>query len=361
MRRAAFGAVCLVVLAVPAAAQTASVTPAKRWEIEGYGGLSRFNSASTAPVDLPLSGAPITTSSPIVPSRQVPSWFFGDGASLLNAVNAEFALAARITPLDAALGAMGISADGSAFGARIRRRMSKRVSAEISFDALPSTAGADALPPQLQQAAQASRASFETAFGALLASGPFTNVSVSATTSTTTGSSREIAATGNVRMHFGSALFEPYVTLGAGVISRAGDLPSLTLQGNYRGSVLSSVPINETDTVTLRYSQRPALVGVAGAGIRRNFSDRWGLTLDARALIGRQSTRLLIDAAPTVTTGSPAGFIESFTHPSIQFSNNTSTGRQSSLSTPGLDGFVVSRSSSTRARYLVSLGIFLEF
>ena len=46
---------------------------------------------------LPAAGAPIVTSSPIFPSRQVPSWIFGDGTTLLNGVNADFGIAARIT------------------------------------------------------------------------------------------------------------------------------------------------------------------------------------------------------------------------------------------------------------------------
>ena len=46
--------------------------------------------ASEGSVTLPPAGAPIVTSSPIFPSRQVPSWFFGDGATLLNDVNADF-------------------------------------------------------------------------------------------------------------------------------------------------------------------------------------------------------------------------------------------------------------------------------
>ena len=61
---------------------------------------------------LPPAGPPIVTSSPIFPSRAVPSWFFGDGASLLNAVNAEFDLAAQVTPLDPAFAPLDVAARG---------------------------------------------------------------------------------------------------------------------------------------------------------------------------------------------------------------------------------------------------------
>src|SRR4249919_2189956 len=71
------------------------------WEIEGYGGIVAARTASDGNRTLPPAGAPLVTSSPIFPTREVPSWFFGDGATLMNGVNADFGIAGRITPLDA--------------------------------------------------------------------------------------------------------------------------------------------------------------------------------------------------------------------------------------------------------------------
>ena len=79
-----------------AAAQTSS------WEIEGYGGIVAARTASEGSRTLPAAGPPLVTSNPIFPSHQVSSWFFGDGASLLNGVNGELGAAGRITPLDSA-------------------------------------------------------------------------------------------------------------------------------------------------------------------------------------------------------------------------------------------------------------------
>src|SRR5580765_6878112 len=87
------------------AAIWAGVLPARasaqdpRWEVEAYGGIVAARTASGGSRALPSAGAPIVTSNPLFPSRQVSSWFFGDGANLLNDANQEFEKAGRITPL----------------------------------------------------------------------------------------------------------------------------------------------------------------------------------------------------------------------------------------------------------------------
>ncbi len=63
----------------------------------------------------------------------------------------------------------------------------------------------------------------------------------------------------------------------------------------------------------------------------------------------------------TVATGTPADFIESFTNPSVQFSNNASTGRQSTLSGDALDHVNVAGGTRLQTRALVTLGIALRF
>src|SRR3954469_14569009 len=106
MRRAfarvvAVAGICACAHAGPAAAQQDP-----RWEIEAYGGIVAAPSSSGGSRTLPGAGPSIVTSAPIFPSREVPSWFFGDGASLLNGVNTDFGLAGRIVPLDAAFGSL---------------------------------------------------------------------------------------------------------------------------------------------------------------------------------------------------------------------------------------------------------------
>ncbi|MGE5833174.1 MAG: hypothetical protein ACM4AI_01720 [Acidobacteriota bacterium] len=348
-----------------AAGPAASVTKQAvggRWEIEGHGGLSRGSAPSNGDAALPPAGPPIPSISPIFPSRSTASWFFGDGAAMLNRVNED--LQTRITPLDAALASLGLDySSAAAFGVRLRRTLNDRFSAEVSFDVLP---GSGDLSDDFRGAVEATRASFETAFADLFSTGPLDNVVIAATRAEAGGSSREVALTGALNMHFGTGTgFVPYVTFGGGMLSGMGDVASVTLEGDYRFVIApesgSSVPIHETDRVTLRFEQSTAFVGVAGGGLRKQMSDRWGFRIDGRVLIGPANSRLLIDAAPSVTPGSPADFIETFTNPNIQFSNDSATGRQSTLSGPALDGFTAFKSTGIQTRTLVTVGIFVKF
>jgi hypothetical protein len=113
--------------------------------------------------------------------------------------------------------------------------------------------------------------------------------------------------------------------------------------------------------VTIRQQSRTAFVGVVGAGLRRDLSDRWGVRIDGRVLVGPHTSRLLIDADPVVAQATPADFVESFTTPAIQFSNNPSTGRESSLGEPGLQGFEAFVADGLQARVLITAGVFVRF
>lgn len=351
-------AAALAITAGAASAQTPTASE-RRWEVEGFGGLSLFELPSGGAAALPPAGPPLTTSGPTNPSRRVPTWFLGDGASLLNGVNAEFGVAGRITPLDGALASLGLSgANAPAFGLRIRRRISGRLAVEVSADILP---GSRALSPELVNAVEATRASFQSAFTGLLASGPFTAVAVTATASMANRSSRELATTAALRWSPSSGRIRPFITLGGGLVHQVGALPSVTLTGNYRFQILGTVPINETDTLRLRYEQGAALVGVVGAGVRGTLSERLGWTLDGRVLLGQQTLTLRLDSEPTVTPGAPGGFIESFTTPAIQFSNSANTGRESSLSGTPLTGFRAFTTSGLQTRYLFTAGLVVKF
>jgi hypothetical protein len=368
-------AVILGILCVGAAAtaraqtppQPSRPTPAQSeptrgagWEIEGYGGLSITRLPAGGTSSLPRPGPAITTSSPIFPSRQVPSYFFGDGTTLLNGVNAEFEVPQRITPLEAILTSIGRDqTSGAAFGLRVRRGLRPRWAAEFSVDLLTGSA---VLTDDVRDGIADTRASYEAAFLALFETGPLTSPRVSATATVSDGSRLDIAATGALVLRAGSiGGLEPYLTMGGGILAGAGPAPSATLEGAYSFSVLGEVPIAETDRVTVRFSHETKPVGVLGGGVRRRVTDRWGFSIDGRVFIGRGGTGVRIDAQPTVTTGAPPGFIESFTTPSIQFSNDVSTGRQSTLSGTALDDFPLFRGRGIQTRVLVTVGVFTRF
>ncbi len=329
-----------------------------RWEVDAYGGLSLGRRSSGGSLMLPEPGAPIATSSPIFPSWRVPSWYFGDGAAFLNSVAEEFGVTGRITPLDAVLAPLGLDDAGSAaFGVRVRRPLRGRYSFEVGFDVMATPAG---FSDTLVAGVEAARATFQSTFTALLATGPFAGPVISTASTVTDGSSREVALTGALVADLAPvAGFTPFVIAGGGVLAQAGDPPSVSVDGSYRFTIAGSVPIDETDHVTLRYAQRTVLVAVVGGGVRRDISPRWGIRIDGRVLLSPSTTRVSIDAAPLVRIGAPAGFIESFTYPNLQFSNNASTGRSSTLSGT-LSSFDAFR-GGWQARVRVTIGVVAKF
>jgi hypothetical protein len=357
--RALAAGVMLLAACASAAGQTAPAAP--RWEIDAHGGFSRVRLPTGGSVAMPEPGPPIVTSSPIFPSRRVPSWFFGDGADLLNGVNAEFGLSERLTPLDAAFASLGLDATSdAAFGLRLLRELTPRYALEVSLDVVP---GSTQLDEDLVAALDASRAGFGTAFGALLASGPFAEPVVSAVLTTPRGGvGRDVLATVSVVYRWPArGSFAPYVVLGGGLWAHAGGMPTASLEGAYRFAIDGTVPIDERDRVALRFEQDPVLAGVAGGGVRQQMSDRWGFRIDARVVFARSSQRLLLDAEPSIAAGTPADFIESFTSPSIQFSNDPSTGRESTLGGPPLRDFETFAGDGWQTRVLITAGLFVRF
>jgi hypothetical protein len=337
-------------------------TPDRRWQVELLGGLSLFELPTSGDAALPVAGPSLPTSGPTNPSRRVPTWFLGDGASLINGANDEFGVAARLVPLDSALGRLGLSGTNApVMGLRLRRDLTTRWSLDLSTEVWM---GATEIDPALLDAVETSRASFDTAFRGLFATGPFGSVNVDADVSVGERTSRELAVIGSVRYHLLTGSWSPYLTIGGGVLTRIGSLPSITLNGSYRFQVQAAAPtvsFAESDTVTLRFEQATGPVGVTGLGLRQHLSPRLGFSIDGRLYVSRETLSLRVDSAPTVTTGTPAGFIESFTTPAVQFSNNASTGRASSLSGTPLNGFKAFTTSGVQMRYAVTAGVFIRF
>jgi hypothetical protein len=355
-----FAALSMILFAAGAAAAQDRPAAAQesRWDVEGYGGFVAARTASEGTRTLPAAGAPLVTTNPIFPTREVPSWFFGDGARLLNDLNKEFERAGRIVPLDGGFVPLD-SRRVAAAGVRVRRRLNDRLSAEISVDAFTRPEDSDS---GLVDAVESSRASFRTAFTDLFATGPFSGVTVGATANAATQTRRrETAATLALNARFPAwGSFVPYLTFGGGVLTGSGGLPSASLEGRYRFSILNEVVIDETDRVSVRYTRGASFVAVLGAGLQRGLSDRWGVRIDGRLLLGPDATRVAIDASPASVRTGPAGFIESFTNPAIQFSNDPSTGRRSTLSAPAVQGFEVF-AGSFQTRTLLTVGVFRRF
>jgi hypothetical protein len=347
---------CALLLACVSVA-TAAAAQDRRWEIEGYAGALVGQPTSAGTQTLPPAGPPIVTSTPTFPARATSSWFFGDGALLLNGVLQDFGLPSRITPLDGMFAPIETRRT-AAFGLRVRRWLTARTALEISIE---GPAGRAIDTGKLSAGVGASTTGFGAAFHDLFASGPFTASAVVMQQATVDGPYDETALTAAFNRDIGhvSAL-QPYFTIGGGAVFPTRFVFSASAQGHYTTAIAGEVPIDETDRVSIDVTRSPAFAVVAGGGIRRSLSPKWSLRLDARWLVGPDPTRMTIDAQPVVVRGTPAGFIESFTNPAIQFSNDPSTGRRTSLSGDPIRGVEVFKGGLV-ARTIVSVSIARRF
>jgi hypothetical protein len=355
-----------------------------KWEVEVHGGGAFGSNPTGGTGSLPPAG-PVFVTSTLNSSRRASSWYFGDGAALMNAINASFpaglfAASGRITPLDPVLRQQGATWGNSGdFGARVSRAISSRLSVEFTLDAATSQLK---LTDALLAGVEASRASFISAWNdqtGLIRTGGgfvFTNSSVTSVATINDQKGRRLFSTGAMTFDFPArGRVVPYATAGAGVISNIGGSPSVTLSGNYRFTSLNAFfspgtpfspqfPVNETDTVTIRLvpaSNHP-FVSVFGGGIKVAGSSRWGVRADVRAYVSQNTVDVLVDATPQVTTATPAGVIASTLTPSIQFSNNPAiTNQQSTLSGAPISGFKTFSSSGTPVQVSVSFGYFVRF
>ena len=351
-------------MAIAACNAAAQQNPPARWSIEINGGAAVSTAPGTGTVTFPLPGAPLVTSNPIFPTWQVPSWFFGDGAAMLNNAVADYGLTARLTPLDASISGRAFSPGLSGvIGGRLRRAISGRLALEGSIDLIVGSSNAGHLAGN----AGTTTDSFKALFNALFASGPFVNTAVDASVAVTGRSNRELTATGAINWSIGHrSRFTPYMTGGGGIITSAGGTSSVTLDGHYRTTIRAGVPaidvpIEEFDHVTVRSKERLNWIAVGGAGLARSLGQRLTLRLDVRVLIGPNSRDVVISATPSSTRGTPANFIEILSYPAIQFSNDPATGRQSTLSGPGVRNVTIFEGTGIQTRTLVTIGISRRF
>ena len=125
---------------------TAGANDVGKWEVEVHAGGVRVGRPTEATTAMPAAAEPFTTVNGW-PSRYVSSWYFGNGATLINenlaalaALNPVFPRSGRITPLDPVLtGAAARSSDAGSFGFRVGRRLTSRFTAELNVDYAHST------------------------------------------------------------------------------------------------------------------------------------------------------------------------------------------------------------------------------
>ena len=215
-----------------AAAQTVGD---RKWEIEVSGG-GTFSMRPARGTALPIEpDAPFTT---VVgePSRRVRSWFFGDGAALLNeAVQGFMYDVPPIDPLDDVLGTglVGPQAYGGGTSLSVTRVLNRRFAAEVGVN--HSTYPRIEVPVETGIRIRESRGSFEPTWSALLPIGPFVEPEVTSADTERDGRLREVAVTGALQVTFppvGRAV--RYASVGGGYVQVSGELPSSGVVGTYR-------------------------------------------------------------------------------------------------------------------------------
>ena len=373
------------VFATPAAGQSAA---SGKWEVEFHVGGMLPTNPTSGTVSLPAQGELFTSVSNVPAlgpavhaSRRQSSWYFGDGVSIFNGLadalvaNNQAVFSGRLATLDPVLSrSLGAERRGGAIGARVSRVLTPRFSAELSVDynleRLEITrANSDAI--------EATRASFITAFsGLLVPSGLAINVnrvlnSVTSVAALETGSSHRLSTSGALLINLRtSGDVIPYATVGASLISTIGGMPSATLVGNYQFLSVGA-PMNESDTVTLRDARDAHTVaGILGGGVKYNVSPRWGIRLDARVSLSKNTAGTTLDATPNVVMGGlPAGRFMFLAPTTIMFSNSTLpvTGQgvtvigTSTLTGPALTGVRTFSGNGVSTLTNIAAGLFWRF
>lgn len=356
----------LSALAPPAvSAQVMSPGPKRdaKWTAEVYAGAA-MSPTATGGDAAPFPAGSAFRTEPGAPSRANASWYFGDGAALFNEVNAQFAARfnvrfPQLTPLDGMLTSAALGRRGAgAFGVRASRRLTRRFGVEASLDTsherLEVTTAA-------REAIEAARASFERGFSGLLATLPQSRLQVTSTAEIdAAASARRRTITGAVTIALMKhGRFAVHALVGGGREFGRAEAIEARLRGNYQFRFIDTYPINESDTVTIRFADRASGgVGVVGGGVTSDVGGRHGVRADVRVMVTGSGIRTAVDASASAQRTAPFVALPSNTSPSLQFSTIASERSSLGGSIAGLTTFT-GRGPDTRL--LLTVGYFVRF
>ena len=349
-----------------------AAAPQRAWDVEFHAGGMLSTNPTNGTTALPAPGPAITTFSGAA-TRRVSSWYFGDGAALLNQALASIRVGGPLTSLDPVLESAFVRRrSGGSIGFRVERVLTPRLSAEFAVD---DNFGSLALRGDSASGIEATRASFAPTWNRILnvpATGGTQTVSSAATVSNRQG--RQLLTTGTLLISLntaGRARF--FAALGPAVIVTLGPSPTVTLVGDYQFSLAGVTPppplplvgFHETDTVTVRSSVKNALAGVLGGGLKLALSDRWGLRVEVRDYVNRSTASTLTDATPipaalaTPTSGVLSTVLMLSTNPALQFSTRSDV--PSNLSGPIITGFKTFSGTGIESHLNITAGLFYRF
>jgi hypothetical protein len=348
-----------------------SIAPQHKWEIELHSGETLAsapgNGTGALPGPGPTIAAPFTIPSGASASRLVSSWYFGDGASLLNQATLSIGRPGRITPLDPVLESPFVRrASGGDVGLRVERVLTDRLAAEFTFD---YGLGTLALTSASVAGIEASRASFVPAWNAVLTLPSRGTQTVSSVATIADRRGRQIVTAATMLINvMPPARLTPYVALGAGMISNRDTPPGAVLVGDYQFSVVlpPGIPVpvplpafHETDTVTVRSKVDNAVTGIVGGGLKYALTERWGVRVDVRDHLNANTISTLVDATPATTALGPRSVLTLGTNPLLQFS--TLPGVPSNLSGAPISGFKTFTGTGVDHHVDVTAGFFRRF
>ena len=320
------------------------------WELEVHaGGLlnARHGGGSGS---LPLTGAMVGG------QMSVTSFFFGDGARMVNENQAGVLgnQAARVTPLDPVLlgSAIQWGRVTGAVGIRASRPVWRRMAVEISVE---HERVALAFTERARAGIEEARASVTQSLAQALAT---SSVPATVTTlATTDGGQRgsQVSASGTIVVHAKDRQrFTPYGTVGAGVVFNRIDTPSATLTARYELGATGEVV--GTETVTLRYTVNDfEYMGIVGGGVKYRLARRWGMRVDGRARLLLNQVVNRVDSASSVarrSTGSPFPLVNVG---ALQFSSTAPLTGAPIVDAPTF------ASGRVRAQATMSVGLFWRF
>jgi hypothetical protein len=273
------------------------------WEITVHVGSSSIRTSTQGSARLPATVTRALPGFGTIPT--VSTWYIADGAALLNDALAFTGSPLRITALDPVLTRSSTERDGGlAFGVRIIRAFNSRFGAELGVDAsLVSISLTDAARVGIED----SSVSFARAFQNLPTSTAESSASIQQ------GDGARLNATGALHINvLTGRRMTPYVTVGGGIGTSLGALPSATLVGRYQVPLTPGF-VDVTDTVTIRYEEAIAPVLLLGGGVTFELTRRTGLSADIRLGLRPNTGRLVVDAVRT-DAGDP---LASFAGPPI--------------------------------------------
>ena len=292
--------VVLLILAFPPSRTFAG----QGWDVEVHGGALISTNPTQGTIAMPPPNPPVAflPQSPSPTTVPVASWFFGDGAALLNsAVPARFGVGiVSLAPLFTSRFAERRS--GGSLGVRVGRSLSPRFGAEVSLD---YATGQWAMLPHNTDRINVSEASFVATWNALL--GAVINnehiVNSDATLDDKRGS--QLVTSGTLLINvLSSGGLQPYrcgrrrLYCGAQWRAVSDDHRKLSSAFPVSPSSPSVLQVDQTDTVTIRSTAKNSMTWVVGGGLKYALSERWGVRVDVRDYINRDVSRTTVTAVP---------------------------------------------------------------